>query len=254
MPSYLWDASDRPLLGAMSATANLDDHAPGDHLSGETASDSDSSPTCTSLEAAADLTAVVDFGSVVSVNAWRFTAGFTVDSDAIARCLGYGVTTSGGAYEVEYSVNGTAWTSHASGVLIQATFQDFSGDLGGVSARYVRLVLHGIEALANVFTATDPLSVTVDLSDFRVVEGSAWTLPFLSWAGSGTVGIVGSGAWTLPFLTFAGEGTVVSPHGCGCTPYHKPAHPATAFRRPGRATTTYTQSARRTTTWRGRRC
>jgi hypothetical protein len=185
--NYYWSDTNRPALSGMASTTKFNDGIVDDTTTSEVGTDNDSSATCTSLQVDAFLTAVLDFEGIRTLNEWRITARADTNAVSTARCLGYAAVSNSGSYTIEYSSNGSSWTAFQNGELALGAVEKFNGDFGGVSGRYVRVVLEAEASLINVFTATTPMTGTAQLFDFRVNTSSGEITSYLIPGSSGTL-------------------------------------------------------------------
>lgn len=157
----LWDDSERPALGSMSSTTNFEDNSAGDTATYEEASDSDTFGSgCAQHSALAQITGVLDLGSVQTVLDWSVTCRQEADIGNAALCAGTGLDEDFDGWEdrrgwlLETSADGTSWSvaeeqpeqfaTFTAGVLTRnhVYAQTLSGDFAeGTSARYIRFYL-----------------------------------------------------------------------------------------------------------------
>lgn len=179
---YYWLAADRPSLGSMTLLSEpnpFDDNSPGDTSSGESATASATAGSCPAVASAiATITAVLDLGSVQVITAYDFTTGLGgYVPPGGAACL-FPIPSSitfAGSFALEYSIDGTTWTSFLTGsyaplVAVSGyTFDREQGTFsGGTTARYIRVV-----ADSDTETAGYPgvsLATRATITDLRITS------------------------------------------------------------------------------------
>lgn len=172
MPTLKWTNSDRPALGSMATTTRFNDGSTGDTTTYEASSsvllfEED----CEELTADLYLTALWDFEALYAVTAWSITGLYLTDSDD-ETCPSAPTLTQTRLLEIEWSANGTTWTSLYSaagfalndGVAVPAWTT--VGEPDTCTARYVRAVVHFVSEVWN--GEKNAITPAIRVGDFRV--------------------------------------------------------------------------------------
>lgn len=185
--SALWDDSNRPALGAMASTTTFEDNAAGDTTTYEEASDSETfGAGCAQHSAFAEITGVLDLGSVVDILSYQVTYRQEADIGNAAICAGTGLDEGFEGWEdtrawwLEVSSNGTTWTeldsqpeqfaTFTAGVLTRNhTYQQTISDAlpPGTSGRYLRFYTY-IQVTS--YDQSDTVYAKARISDMRVTS------------------------------------------------------------------------------------
>lgn len=178
---HYYALSDRPAVGSMTATALLTDNSVGDQTTGVTAENT-VTLLCANNHAIGGSTSIVttliDLLAVNQLTAIDVTVravytegcGANPDNTCYACPRGIGdppVSNSNTQTAVlEYSTNGTVWTTLATRTLTNATFARWQPSFSPVTARYVRAVVQSASLRSYVEMI---LGTQVDVTDYRAI-------------------------------------------------------------------------------------
>lgn len=160
----------------MTPTSLLDDGSPGDTTTGVSTTDSTTfSGSCGIKSAQAYITAVADFGVDVVLLGFQFTLKERSTTFTASICLvgpGDPFRETTWAEEVEYSTDGSTWTTIPTTALATATGTVTKTGIS-VTARYLRVV---VWTLARDVEDVGTITATTNLSDLRTTVATSLSL------------------------------------------------------------------------------
>jgi hypothetical protein len=172
--TYYFYPSDRPAIGTMLETIQLNDFSVGDTSTAEVGTSTNPySGPCDHLTTTLYATALIDLGADYNLSSWSaMVAPEDADAEIPACVLPPEIELAPGySWWLECSTDDTTYTAISSGVLTEGSYNTLGAALTSITARYVRLICR---IISDTYRASG-YTLYLRVSDFRLYGTSAGT-------------------------------------------------------------------------------